>query len=108
VIDWNRIEGFDWDDGNLTKNAVKHSVLPAESEEVFVDPDMVVARDALHSRDEKRFHAFGLTKAGRALHVTFTLRRNGAFVRIVSARPMNAKERRHYAEESKKNSEIPQ
>ena len=35
MIDWARIEGFDWDEGNSRKSVDKHSVTRAEAEQVF-------------------------------------------------------------------------
>jgi uncharacterized protein len=32
MIDWARIEGFDWDDGNSRKSVDKHGVTQAEAE----------------------------------------------------------------------------
>ena len=37
---------------------------------------------------------------GRLLQVSFTMRGNGTFIRVISARDMSAKEKRRYAEES--------
>jgi hypothetical protein len=99
VIDLHGIAGFDWDDANARKSETKHSVSQAKAEEVFLDPNVVIALDIAHSRDEERFHAFGLTMVGRPLLVSFTLRGNQTLVRVISARPMSVKERRRYAEE---------
>lgn len=32
-----KIEGFDWDEGNIEKNKIKHNVSKKESEEVFLN-----------------------------------------------------------------------
>jgi uncharacterized DUF497 family protein len=40
----------------------------------------------------------GQTDEGRCLYVVFTLRRENSLIRVISARDMNRKERRHYAE----------
>jgi uncharacterized protein len=100
MIDWSRIEGFEWDKGNARKSEFKHGVTNREAEQVFVDPRLVTARDLAHSRDEERLHAFGRTLEGRLLQVSFTLRAEGRFIRVISARPMSASERHRYAEES--------
>ncbi len=53
-----------------------------------------------HSQVEARFHALGRSDAGRLLHVTFTLRREGTVIRVISARNMSRKERSRYAQEA--------
>ena len=99
LIDLAAISGFDWDDGNARKSEAKHAVSQTEAEQVFSDPNVLIALDIAHSIDEHRFHAFGLTALGRPLLVSFTLRGSGVLVRVISARAMNTKERRRYAEE---------
>lgn len=96
MIDLRRITGFEWDDGNRCKSADKHDVSPAEAEQVFFQEPLVVVEDTRHCRDEGRYHALGQTEAGRKLHVTFTLRRDGTKIRVISARDMHRKERRYY------------
>jgi uncharacterized DUF497 family protein len=77
--------------------AKKHGVSMAESEQVFFDaPLLLLLEDAAHSRQEVRFHALGKTDAGRVLHVTFTLRRAGQSIGVISARDMHRKERAIY------------
>ena len=92
MIDFERIIGFDWDDGNARKSDAKHGVSQPESEQVFGnEPDVVP--DPRHSQSEPRFHALGVTDQGRALHVTFTLRKSGTMIRVISARDVSRKER---------------
>ena len=100
MIDWARIEGFDWDEGNDRKSADKHGVSQAEAEQVFFNEPLLVAQDATHSTREARLHGLGRTDAGRLLHVTFTLRRDDTLIRVISARSMHRTERRRYEEES--------
>jgi uncharacterized DUF497 family protein len=95
MIDLGAVTGFDWDDGNARKNE-KHGVSMAESEQVFFNAPLLLLEDAAHSRQEVRFHALGKTDAGRVLHVTFTLRRSGRSIRVISARDMHRKERAIY------------
>ena len=45
---------------------------------------------------EPRFHALGKTDEGRLLHITFTLRRAGQMIRVISARDMHRKEQTIY------------
>jgi len=103
-----RIEGFDWDEGNLRKSAEKHGVNPAEAEEVFQYEPLMIVQDAKHSDAEPRFQALGRSSSGRRLHVTFTLRRNETLIRVISARDMNRKERRIYEKDSETDSALPE
>jgi hypothetical protein len=100
MIDWTRVEGFDWDEGNSRKSVDKHDVTRAEAEQAFFNEPLLVVQDATHSEREARFHVLGQTDAGRFLHVTFTLRRGGTMIRVISARPMHRRERRRYEQES--------
>lgn len=96
MIDLEQIVGFDWDEGNSRKSADKHDVSQAEAESIFFDDPLILAEDSRHSDREQRFNALGKTGQNRLLHVTFTLRRNGTTIRVISARDMHRKERRHY------------
>ena len=92
MIDLNQISGFDWDEGNARKNE-KHGVSMAQAEQVFFNSPLLVLEDAIHSEDEMRLHALGITDEQRALHVTLTLRQSGKLIRVISARDMSRKER---------------
>ncbi len=96
MIDWRLITGFEWDVGNERKSADKHSVSQVEAEQMFFNEPLVVAPDETHSGSEVRTHALGRADGGRLLHVTFTLRRAGSKIRIISARDMSRKERVYY------------
>lgn len=96
MIDFERVVGFDWDQGNLRKSTDKHGVSQSEAEQIFFNEPLVVAEDVLHSRWESRFHALGVTLEGRRLHVTFTLRVGQTKIRVISARDMHRREREHY------------
>ncbi|MCB1414415.1 MAG: BrnT family toxin [Xanthobacteraceae bacterium] len=98
MIDLDQIVGFEWDDGNRWKNAHKQGVSPMEAEQVFLN--LLLLHDTEHSTTEPRFHAYGKTHAGRLLQIAFTLRQDATMLRVVSARPMSAKERTRYAEET--------
>lgn len=99
MFDFSRVVGFDWDEGNARKSADKHGVSQAEAEQTFMNEPLVVATDVRHSELEPRLHALGRTDAGRALHLTFTLRSGGTLLRVISARDMSRKERARYAQE---------
>lgn len=88
--------GFDWDSGNAPKLWERHQVTPGECEQVFFTEPLLIAPDLMHSQTERRWAAWGRTAEGRALAVVFTLR--GELIRPLSARDMNRKERRLYAQ----------
>jgi uncharacterized protein len=99
-MDWTRIEGFEWDDGNARKSSDKHGVSQAEAEQVFFNEPLLIVEDLRHSGHEPRLHALGRTDEGRPLHVTFTLRSPATRIRVISARDMSRKERARYVQES--------
>jgi uncharacterized DUF497 family protein len=101
---FDNVEGFQWDEGNIDKNWLKHQVLHIECEQIFFNDPLLIADDLKHSQSEKRWFALGRTETDRKLFVVFTIRKN--LIRIISARDMNKKERRKFNEETKKNTEI--
>jgi len=96
MIDLSGIEGFDWDEGNIHKNWLKHNVSSLECEEVFFDSYLKIVGEKLYSGNEVRFIILGKTKKGRLLFVVFTLRNNK--IRVISARDINKKEKKLYEE----------
>ena len=86
--------GFQWDDGNTTKNWDRHDVSRAEYEQIFFDQPLVVRRDSRHSTLETRYYALGRTDAYRLLFVCFTVR--GELIRVISARDMTPNEIARY------------
>ena len=95
MIDFSTIVGFEWGSGNERKND-KHGVSMAEAEQVFFNAPLLLMDDVGHSQSETRCHALGITDDGRRLHITFTLRRSGELIRVISARNMHRKERSVY------------
>jgi uncharacterized protein len=95
MIDFAKVTGFDWDDGNIRKND-KHWVSTAEAEQVFFNAPLLLVIDNRHDYKEPRFHALGKTDDKRLLHITFTLRFSGEKIRVISARDMHKKERIAY------------
>lgn len=85
---------FDWDEGNIEKNWLKHKVATNECEDVFYNEPLLPAFDKEHSQKENRYSALGVTNTGRKLHIIFTIRKQN--IRIISARDMNKKERSKY------------
>ena len=86
--------GFQWDEGNATKNWVSHDVSQGECEQAFFNQPLIVKRDRLHSELESRCYALGRTDAGRLLFIAFTIR--GDLVRVISARDMSPGEQQRY------------
>lgn len=95
MTDLAKITGFDWDKGNARKNE-KHGVSDGEAEQVFFNAPLLMVDDIKHSQQEQRFQALGRTSHGRLLHIIFTIRLDGQLIRVISARDMNRKERKHY------------
>jgi len=89
-----KIEGFDWDHGNILKNWIKHGVTAGECEEIFFNESLLTVDDNKHSQTEKRYLALGKTNEERALTVIFTIRENK--IRVTSAKDQNGKERNYY------------
>jgi uncharacterized protein len=94
MIDLNDLEGFEWDEGNRTKNWVKHQVSTAECEEVFFNLPLLLAADASHSQVEQRYYVLGQTDAGRHLFMAFPVR--ASLIRVISARDMSREEKQKY------------
>ena len=95
--------GFDWDDGNILKNEKKHNLHWQTIEELFFNEPLLVVEDSQHSKDECRCNALGYVDSGLKLFVSFTKRDNK--IRVISARPMNKKEKNFY-ENFKTNTKI--
>src|SRR5437660_12500367 len=100
MIDLAKVIEFDWDAGNARKDE-RHGVSAGEAEQVFFSARLLLLDDQRHSQEETRYHALGVTAAGRRLHVSFTLRRDGTAIRVISARDMSKKERAVYEQASK-------
>jgi uncharacterized DUF497 family protein len=101
-MNFNNVQGFDWDEGNSTKSFAKHGVTMLESEEAFFNSPIIVAEDAKYSLHETRYHLLGKTNNERKLHVTFVLREilDKTYVRVISSRGMSKKEREIYEKEN--------
>ena len=101
MVDLTKIKGFKWDKGNIDKSYQKYGITPNEAEEVFVNKNVGIERDLKHQETEERYIAIGMTLNAKLLFAVFTIR--NSFVRVISARRANKKERRLY-EKAKKNS----
>jgi uncharacterized DUF497 family protein len=96
MFDFNKIVGFDWDEGNSRKSIDKHNVSQGEAEQAFFNDPLLLLLDEKHSGNEARYHAYGKTDKDRKLHIAFTLRHDDTLIRVVSARTMHRKERVTY------------
>ncbi len=99
MIDWGQVERFEWDSGNERKSELKHAVSMPEAEQMFFNEPLLVVEDQAHSGTEPRWHALGRTDRLRLLHVTFTCRKHGTLIRVISARDMHRKERIVYGQD---------
>ena len=91
-----KIDGFDWDIGNLVK-CQKHGVSLAEIEALLRGSDEF-SPDIRHSTHEQRFVAIGKNSGGRSTFVGFTVRERDGLVllRPISARYMHLKEAKRH------------
>ena len=86
--------GFEWDEGNITKNWDKHDVAMVECEQIFFNKPLIVKRDKKHSNLENRYYVLGRTNFDRLLFAVFTVPKNK--IRIISSREMTASEIERY------------
>ena len=87
---------FEWHRAKAADNVARHDVSFEEAATVFRDPLSATGTDPDHSLDEERFVTFGVSTSGRLLVVAHTER--GDTIRIISARPATAGERKIYEE----------
>jgi uncharacterized protein len=86
--------GFEWDQGNLTKNWDQHDVSSGECEQIFFNRPLIIKRDKEHSKNENRYYVLGRTNVNRLLFSVFTVRNDK--IRIISARDMTKAEIERY------------
>jgi uncharacterized DUF497 family protein len=91
-----RIDDFVWLPDVVDKIIAKHNVTPEEAEEVFAHEPHIRFRERGKVEGENLYRAFGQTNGGRYLTVFFLSKRDHS-VLIITARDMDAKERREYA-----------
>lgn len=82
------ISGFEWDDDNIF-HIERHEFTPEEVEEVFAG-DHKVRRTR-----QQRYIVLGETLDGRLTFIVFR-RLSGGLVRVITARDMDASERRQF------------
>ena len=73
---------FEWDDEKNRENEKKHGIPFELAQYAFADSSRVIAIDAKHSQNEKRFYCFGKVGDG-VITVRFTYRDNA--IRIIGA-----------------------
>jgi uncharacterized protein len=86
--------GFEWDQGNSTKNWDKHLVSAGECEQIFFNKPLIIKRDSEHSQFENRYYVLGRTNIDRLLFAVVTVRNEK--IRIISARDMTDSEIKRY------------
>ena len=85
---------FEWDRDKARRNLKKHGVAFDEAVTVFYDPLSATFDDPDHSVGEHRLITIGFSAQGRLIVVCHTER--GSAVRIISARPATARERKRH------------
>jgi uncharacterized DUF497 family protein len=89
---------FDWDEGNIDKNLVKHNVQDWEIEEALLDAQAVVLFRRRVGGEDRRVVLGRSRTSGRYLRVVFVVRikEGGRFYRPISAIEMSQRERVRY------------
>jgi uncharacterized DUF497 family protein len=91
------IDDFIWLPDIVEKLESKHRVLPEEVEEVFFNRPHFRFMEKGHVAGEDVYVALGQTDSGRYLSVFF-IHKPGNLALIISARDMDAAERRRYGQ----------
>ena len=90
---------FSWDDRKNNANQKKHGVSFEESQTVVFDENAIEYFDPAHSEDEDRFLMLGLSYRLRIIVVSYTFRKRGTEIRIISAKNATKKEQKEYTGE---------
>lgn len=85
---------FEWDSEKAAENLRKHRISFDDAATAFFDPLSMTVPDPDHSVGERRFISIGTTSAGSLVVVAHT--EAGSAIRIISARPASASERKRY------------
>jgi uncharacterized protein len=85
---------FEWDREKARINLTKHKVSFDEAVTVFYDPLSATFADPDHSDNEQRLITIGYSSHRRLLVVSYVER--GKTIRIISARPATAHERKRH------------
>jgi len=87
---------FSWDDKKNIANQKKHRISFEEGQSVFFDEHAIEYYDPDHSESEDRFLMLGHSYRVRILVVSYTLRKDGTDIRVISARKATKKEQNAY------------
>lgn len=87
---------FEWDKRKAAANLKKHGVSFEEAATAFGDPLSLTIPDPDHSIEEDRYLLVGVTSRRNLVVVAHTERNDT--IRIISARPATAGERKNYEE----------
>jgi len=87
---------FSWDDRKNISNQKKHKISFDEAQTVFFDEHAIEYYDPDHPESEDRFLMLGHSYRIRILIVSYTLRKEGSEIRIISARKATKKEQKAY------------
>lgn len=90
---------FHWNRAKAAANRRKHGVTFEEAASVFVDPLALVRDDRSAAHDERRMQIMGYSVLGRQLLVVHVEVQDETTIRIISARPLDSKERRRLERE---------
>jgi uncharacterized DUF497 family protein len=90
---------FSWDDRKNKANQKKHRVSFEEAQSVFFDDHALEYYDPDHSESEERFLMLGVSYHIRVLVVSYTSRKGGTEIRLISARKATKKEQKTYSGE---------
>ncbi len=87
---------FEWDASKAHQNFFKHGVSFEEASTVFADPLSLTILDPDHSIVEERWVTISQSYSRQLLVVVYM--EHGDVIRLISARPATAGERRTYEE----------
>jgi hypothetical protein len=90
---------FIWSRAKAASNRRKHGVTFEEAATVFIDPLAKVREDRSEAHSERRMRIMGYSVFGRLLLVVHVEVRDETTIRIISARRLDAKERRQLERE---------
>ncbi len=99
VVDFQHIEGLQWNAGNCRKGA-DNGINQSETAQVFLNQSLLVRPDERHTAIDARFHALGCTTERSRPHISFAFRGACRRLRVLSARDMHCKERLRYNKEA--------
>ena len=85
---------YEWDPAKARANFGKHGVHFADAVAILEDDFALTMRDL--SSEEERWITLGRNGLGRVIVVVYTWRKDN--VRLISARPATAREKRQYEE----------